>query len=243
MISKSGTATVRCRITDLSMRYENKKFVLYGSAESQTGAYIKPAVSEAMLVVRYRLVIDTTHIPDVWYKDEGGRDKCIDLFVNLQDHNGELIVARKVPLKVMLQYDSGHNVVKQDILKINPENRLAVDSGRALLRLRIEDVSKNHQKQHFVIFIAPDTQQHPLNNDISPDMCPPIEVRSKRNKRTRDCGGGGGNGIVMSSIPTSVGAPPIHPNTIQRTGVVGVLYAIWSLFHILMNSAIKLSFL
>jgi hypothetical protein len=196
------------------MRYENKKFVLYASTESTTGAYIKPAMSDAMLVVRYRLVIDNTHIPDVWYKDEGGRDKCIDLFVNLKDHNGELIVARKVPLKVTLQYDSGHNVVKQDILKINPENRLAIDeSGRALLRLRIEDVSKNHQKQQFVILIAPDTQQHPLNNDISPDVCPPIEVRSKRNKRTRDSGDGNSRSVVAS-----VGAPPVHPNTIQRTG-------------------------
>ena len=201
------------------MRHENKKFVLYASAESPSGTYIKPAISEAVFVIRYRLVIDTNHVPDVWYKDEGGRDKCIDLFVNLRDHNDELIVARKVPLKVTLQYDSGQNVVKQDILKINPENKLLIDeSGRALLRLRIDDVSKNHQKQQFMVHVAPDTVQHPLNNDISPDSCPPIEVRSKRNKRTRDStGGGGGMQEGRGTTPSYNSAPPPPPNTIQRT--------------------------
>lgn len=59
------------------------------------------------------------------------------------------------------------------------------DKGQASLRLRIDDVSKNHQKQSFVIQIAPDTNSHPLNNDISPDECSALEVRSKRNKTKR----------------------------------------------------------
>jgi hypothetical protein len=61
----------------------------------------------------------------------------------------------------------------------------ADDKGQASLRLRIDDVSKNHQKQSFVIQIAPDTNAHPLNNDISPDECSALEVRSKRNKTKR----------------------------------------------------------
>ena len=59
------------------------------------------------------------------------------------------------------------------------------DKGQASLRLRIDDVSKNHQKQAFMIQIAPDTNSHPLNNDISPDECSALEVRSKRNKTKR----------------------------------------------------------
>ena len=51
--------------------------------------------------------------------------------------------------------------------------------------MRIDDVSKNHQKQPFVIQIAPDTKTQPLNNDISPDECSAVEVRSKRNKSKR----------------------------------------------------------
>jgi hypothetical protein len=169
------------------MRYENKKFIIYANVENSGGPYVSPAVSEPMLCIRYRLKILEDSIPDIWYKDEGGRDKCIDLSVTLQDQNNELIVARKVPLRVTLLYESGHHVLKQDILKINPENKLLIDeTGRALLRLRIEDVSKNHQKQLFTVQIVPDTVQHPLNNDISPDCCRPLEVRSKRNKRTRE---------------------------------------------------------
>lgn len=173
------------------MRYENKKFVIYASIDNTTGpghaSYVSPAISEPMLCIRYRLRILEDSIPEVWYKDEGGRDKCIDLTVTLRDHNNELIVARKVPLRVTLLYESGHQVLKQDILKINPENKLMIDeTGKALLRLRIEDVSKNHQKQLFTVQVVPDTVQHPLNNDISPDCCRPLEVRSKRNKRTRD---------------------------------------------------------
>ena len=179
------------------MRYENKKFVLYASTDNNSnssvgglntsGIYISTAISEPMLSIRYRLRILDETVPDVWYKDEGGRDKCIDLTVTLQDHNQEFIVARKVPLRVTLLYESGHQVLKQDILKINPENKLMIDeTGKALLRLRIEDVSKNHQKQLFTVQIVPDTAQHPLNNDISPDTCRPLEVRSKRNKRTRE---------------------------------------------------------
>ena len=48
---------------------------------------------------------------------------------------------------------------------------------------RIEDVSKNHQRQRFSIKIAPDTFNYPLNNDISADVCDPIEVRSKPKKK------------------------------------------------------------
>jgi hypothetical protein len=186
-ISKTGTATLRVKLTALSMRYENKKFLIYANVENSGGPYVSPAVSEPMLCIRYRLKILEESIPEIWYKDEGGRDKCIDLSVTLQDQNNELIVTRKVPLRVTLLYESGHHVLKQDILKINPENKLLIDeTGRALLRLRIEDVSKNHQKQLFTVQIVPDTVQHPLNNDISPDCCRPLEVRSKRNKRTRE---------------------------------------------------------
>lgn len=55
--------------------------------------------------------------------------------------------------------------------------------GRTLLRLRIEDVSKNHQNQPFRLRVVPDTEDMPLNNDVAPDVSSPVVVRSKRNKR------------------------------------------------------------
>jgi len=211
-IAKTGTATVQMQIANLSMHYENRKFVLHASCEGGDGSYITPAVSEPMLAIRYRLTIEEHNIRGTWYKDEGGKDKCIDLHLGLRDSNNELIVARKVPLRVSLLYESGMKVLRQEILKINPDNKLLIDeTGKALLRLRIEDVSKNHQKQSFIIQVSPDTGKHPLNSDISPAASIPIEVRSKinastRQKRTRD--------LAMSNSHAL-----LPPSSTQRTDV------------------------
>jgi hypothetical protein len=71
-----------------------------------------------------RLVIANNSLPDVWFKDEGGRDKCIELNIALRDHNDDVIVERKVPLKVVLLYADGNVVLKQEILKISPDSKL-----------------------------------------------------------------------------------------------------------------------
>lgn len=68
--------------------------------------------------------MDTIDLPDVWYKDEGGRDKCIELTIRLKDHNDDVIVERRVPLKVVLLYADGNKVIKQEILKISPDSKL-----------------------------------------------------------------------------------------------------------------------
>jgi hypothetical protein len=187
-IGKSGTLNATVVLTELSMNHENKKFVIQASAEMFNGLYITPAVSEPMLVIRSRLRIQRgPSIPDIWYKDEGGRDKVIELTVHLCNEFGAMITDRKVPLKISLLYEGGVLVHNQDILKIADGNRIYIDeSGTCTLRFRIDEVSKNHQRQSFQIQVAPDTAQFPLNNDISPDCCNPIEVRSKRNKRMRD---------------------------------------------------------
>ena len=45
-------------------------------------------------------------------------------------------------------YDNMHRVQNQEILKLSPDSKLVIDEhGKATLRVRIEEVSKNHQKQ------------------------------------------------------------------------------------------------
>lgn len=56
-------------------------------------------------------------------------------------------------------------------------------NGTVNLRLRIEEVSKNHQKQAFRIKISPDTSFSPANCDVSCVLSSAITVRSKRNKK------------------------------------------------------------
>lgn len=190
-ISKTKTATIQMKITDISMYYENIKFVLYASCEK---SHIRPAISEPMFAIRYRLTIEQYEKLDweeryVWYKDMGGNKNWIALHLGLRDSNEELI-ARKVPLRVSLLYMNGMKALGvrgKDIFTIHPDTKLLIDeTGEALLELRINDVSKNHVNQSFIIQVSPDTTNHPLNNDISPAFSIPIEVRSKKKKRTRD---------------------------------------------------------
>ena len=46
--------------------------------------------------------------------------------------------------------------------------------------MRINDVSKNHQRQRFRILVTPDTGQDPLLHDVGADATQAIEVKSKR---------------------------------------------------------------
>ena len=49
----------------------------------------------------------------MWYKDEGGRDKCIEIVVDLMDAHGRVVQGQDVPLKVALLYEDQHPVTKQ----------------------------------------------------------------------------------------------------------------------------------
>ena len=56
---------------------------------------IQQTSSKAITVITHRLKIMT--VPeDTWYKDEGGRDKCIALDVHLLDHADNLVKNHEV---------------------------------------------------------------------------------------------------------------------------------------------------
>ena len=65
--------------------------------------------------IRHRRFIQT----QVWYKDEGGREKCILLNISLEDGSGSKIKDRPVQLKCLLRYaESGMPVTNQNVLRI-----------------------------------------------------------------------------------------------------------------------------
>jgi len=102
---------------------------------------------------------------DEWFKDEGGRDKGISLTVELLDATGTLVSNRRLPLKVVLVYQTGQEAIKknkscvylieicswtnlhfiqvarQDILKIVDTPEIIVQGGKAEIKARIEEVS------------------------------------------------------------------------------------------------------
>ena len=92
----------------------------------------------------------------VWYKDEGGREKCILLNVSLEDGSGSKIKDRPVQLKCLLRYaESGMPVTNQNVLRIWTDSHdkkpsIKLYKGSLAIKARVEDVSKNHQGQSFM---------------------------------------------------------------------------------------------
>ena len=127
----------------------------------------------------------------------------MDVDVLLVDNLDRPVATRKVPLAVVLEYEEGLKVVKQNILKVAQDSQLRIDSkGGARIRVRIEDVSKNHQGQQFRLRVMPDVKQEPLTHDISSDVTTCVTVRSKRNKRNR--------GTKRGAATLSAGAPAVQ---------------------------------
>lgn len=178
--------------------------------------------------MRHRIVIDDTKPWDeTWYKDEGGREKCIELSVKLVDYENKLVTDRRMPLRVTLLYaDSLIQVTNQDILKVfgttsdhlasSNGGEVAVENGVADVKLRIEDVSKNHQGQNFRIKIAPDTLNSPTDCDVSHGLSRAVTVRSKRNKRRNNHAAVGSSG---TRLPPELGPQRQHLSPgVETTG-------------------------
>lgn len=142
--------------------------------------------TSAIHLVNYKLYVQPKEWEEAWYKDEGGRDKCIVAQIELQNANGTLATGIRAPIRLALRYGDLQStpVRNQDLLRIlgHPKQFIDPDTGTASIRFRIEDVSKNHQGQDFKIAISADSSRFA---DIAPTYTPAVSVRSKRTKRQR----------------------------------------------------------
>lgn len=216
LVIKSGRATFGCKILNTSMNSNNCMFCL--KAEVADGS-IPPAFSTSITVIKYQLCLDpSTHTTweNEWYKDEGGRDKCITVKVQLKDKDGRLVRNRRVPLTITLQYDSGAQVLQQEILKISPDSSMSVESGTATIRARIEQVSRSHQGQGFKIFVGPDVDKDPLISDISPVVSMAVTVRSKINKKRKQAAMSQGTGKSVMAAGADM-SHHHHPAKVRAT--------------------------
>jgi len=193
-IGKNGVTTMKVTFKKLSMDVGNKKFKLLISASAVKDLYVKPVSSPVLTCVRHKICItEENKTQFVWMKDEGGREKCIELDVSLRDATGAVVRNRKVKLKMTLCYSSGVAVSKeaQKILTM-PEGSVKTineETGNTIIKYRINEVSKTHQSQAFCVLISPDISTSPVNADIAPCTSVAVEVRSKRNnsiKRARE---------------------------------------------------------
>ena len=110
----------------------------------------------------------------------GGRDKALSVLATLVDSEGNKVKNRKIPLQLTLLYDNEDRtqVAKQDIFRIIGASSYHIDpeTGEAPLQFRIEDVSKNHQKQNFIIEVSAD-------KDKCPDITPAIHNDEYKTKK------------------------------------------------------------
>ncbi|POM68039.1 Hypothetical protein PHPALM_15851 [Phytophthora palmivora] len=179
-------------------------------------ADIESVFSAPVNVVKEKLQV-VTQPPDVWFKDEGGREKCMTVALTLMPAPGAYLEDRVVPLDVRLLYESGNLVLNQSILRLFPDMRPNMTHGRATISFRIDDVSKNHQGQSFMLEIGPEQQDgSSMFQDIAPTRTSVIAIRSKRNKRKLNAqaaaAAAAASGVYgMRASPRSVAGTPRTP--------------------------------
>lgn len=134
-------------------------------------------------LIKYKLRLFSEWENNVFYKDEGGKEKCLRARVKLCDKNGDIVLGKHLPLRLRLLYDDKDSnvVLKQhETLRVLGSTKHFIDpeNGEAVIKFRIEDVSKNHQGLEFKLDVS--TLR---SADIAPGVSSGITVRSKRNKR------------------------------------------------------------
>ena len=184
VISK-GKGVLKCKIAVVSMDVNNRSFVIElapsSKKKSDTLAQsVEVGATEAIEVVRQKLVMETEDWPKLFYKDQGGRDKCLHLPVSLVDATGSVVTGREVELKCTAQYESGVAVENQDVLEVHATSQNSIDpkTGRAEVKVRLNQVSRLHQNQDFQIKVGADPKNHD-ERDIASTMSPSVKVLSK----------------------------------------------------------------
>lgn len=216
-IKENGEATVDLKIKDVSMNHDRQRFVIYFECYRPHGEFnIISAVSNPIICIRYKLIMSESYTqPYIWYKDEGAKDKCIKILAKLIDSSNNTVQDKSVPLIATLIYSSGQQVQPINVLTLfNDKDRpLSIVGGTEVVRFRVNEVSRNHRKQLFHLFITPDTATHPELFEISPVKSIAFEVKSKRTSEARNSDQQFPHVPKPGSIQREVSGPVNWPST------------------------------
>ncbi|KAK1931848.1 hypothetical protein P3T76_012780 [Phytophthora citrophthora] len=210
----TGLALLSMSLHTLTATCDGRNFCL---EVRSADADIESVFSTPVNVVKEKLQV-VAQPPDVWFKDEGGREKCMTVSLTLVPAPGAYLEDRVVPLDVKLLYESGNTVLNQSILRLFPDMRPNMTHGRVTISFRIDDVSKNHQGQSFMLEIGPEQQDgSSMFQDIAPTRTSVIAIRSKRNKRKLNAQAAAAAAAAASGVygmrasPRSVAGTPRTP--------------------------------
>ena len=171
-VGKQGSCALKLKVAEASLDHENRSFVVRATC-AVDGVAVE-TWSEPMKVMRLKLEIEgggvLDHDPEeqkktkdkaaVWYKDEGGREKCIELNVSLHDGRRNLVKDRNVRLKCVLRYAASElPVTNQQVLKVwadggggagspNAPPEL-VQVGALLLGFSLDEANTNWSPRYF----------------------------------------------------------------------------------------------
>ncbi len=197
-----STKLRRDRPTSFSLRLSPK------NPQSWLSQELEHVSTTPITLVNHKIRVEIdSEWENVWYKDEGGRDKSMVVVASLCNRDGEILKGEEIPLQLGLYYNNEDNppikVMKQDILRAIGAPKPVIDSstGRAIIRFRVEDVSKNHQGQDFKIEVAAPSKGF---KNVAPGFSPAVNVRSKRNKRQR-------SNMSSTRPDANVGSPEGRP--------------------------------
>lgn len=213
---KSKSTSVKCKIKSSIYQDRITQYSISFISSSTTPVSVAENISYGSMtpiqIVTAKIITDDKNWQDVWFKDEGGRDKSMEAKLSLCDADGNLVRDRRIPLTITLLYDNelSTKVMKQETLRLLGPPRQCIDptNGKCSVQFRIEDVSKNHQGQNFKLEITPDVSKV---YDIASTCTPPVSIRSKRNKRLRSSNSRNESGEKYS---------PPHPSL--RGGMGGI---------------------
>ena len=110
------------RFTQSSQQHNNRAFVICAWPVDQPRTQLCTAYSRAIFVYPHMLH-PVNDLPTEFYKDQGGRDKCMTLHLELR---GEKMLQKAIPLTVQLIYDTEDltPVLNQKILRLMPGTKL-----------------------------------------------------------------------------------------------------------------------
>jgi len=174
------------RFKESSLHHDNKKFRLRVRATGNFAGLVEPAVSKPISVIKYKLHVEN-ELPKQFFKDQGGRERRMELRVQLKDaYDKPVRLPKPMPLVAQLCYEKTHDLVpnQHDILKFKHAEPKIGRDGQATILFRIEEVSSRHQRQNFQMYITPDIERCPLNGDVLAVYSSAVTVRSKETGKT-----------------------------------------------------------
>lgn len=241
-MGKDGFATFPLTLTAPSSYYGNNDFCLEFSVKSTDDHSVPPVFTDRMYAVTRRIIIDKS-LPDVFHNQRGGKNSCIEIYVSLRDHANDIVRGQTIPVKAVLLYDKSYREVVDQSILVSLDSRMVIGpSGESVLKFRIEEVSRNHQKQLFVIRVVPDTIAFPRNSDIGPDSTTPIYVKSRPTRKKahlKNQSGGGAESAATAGMHDSSDDEVTleHKIKMARTGAhPGKLLAPYTVFPSLLTS-------